>query len=229
VHTISRRWGLAALLGLAVLLPARAGNEAEAEARAVRAIEDLKGVARRDPKIPGNPVVLVELRGDRVKDDDLKPLLALKQLYALHLYDCGITDTGLLTVGRLGTLKSLFLRCPRLTDDGLKMLSGLRVLKVLDLSGTAVKGPGFKELGVLKELKALYLRKAPVTDVGLGQIAGLSELESLFLDGTRVTDAGMKVLTRLRSLRNLDVRGTRVTDEGLVELRKSLPRLNVVR
>ena len=60
---------------------------------------------------------------------DLLPEI-FRLVYTLHLDDCGITDAGLLTVGRLRTLKSLFLRCPRLTDDGLKMLSDLRSLKV---------------------------------------------------------------------------------------------------
>src|SRR5262249_31599923 len=64
---------LGALLALGPWLPARAGDD---EARALQALDKLKGVATRDAKQKGNPVVAVNLAARDLKDGDLRALAA---------------------------------------------------------------------------------------------------------------------------------------------------------
>ena len=72
--------------------PARADP---AEDKAVAAVEKLKGSVTRDPKLPGKPVVTVNLSVTKAKDPDLKELAGLKNLSALYLGFTEVTDAGL--------------------------------------------------------------------------------------------------------------------------------------
>jgi hypothetical protein len=51
----------------------------------------------------------------------------------------------------------------------------------------------------------------------------------LCLGTTRVTDKGLRTLKGLTALRRLDLTGTKVTDAGVKDLKKTLPKLLVIR
>jgi Leucine-rich repeat (LRR) protein len=53
------------------------------------------------------------------------------------------------------------------------------------------------------------------------------KLQVLRLNGTNVSDIG--ILSGLESLQLLDLSGTEVSDEQIAELKKALPKLEIVR
>ena len=150
------------------------GEQARAdEASAVKAVENLGGKVTRDDKLPGNPVIGVNLGGlfpGKVTDAGLKELKDLKQLNTLDLYGTPVTDAGL------------------------KELADLKQLTTLNLSGTQVTNAGLKELKDLKQLTTLKLRN--VTDAGLAELKDLKQLTSLNLGATGVTADGVADLQK---------------------------------
>jgi hypothetical protein len=105
--------GLLALAG-----PGAWGGEAEA----VATLGTLGGKLRRDPKVPGKPVVAVDLHESKVTDEGLAHLKGL---------------TNLLELGLSGT---------QVSDKGLAHLKGLSNLRWLDLDKTKVTAAGMAEL-----------------------------------------------------------------------------------
>ena len=68
-----------------------------------------------------------------------------------------------------------------------------------------------------------------MTDAGLKELADLKNLTTLNLAGTQVTDAGLKELTGLKNLSELDLSGVaKVTRDGVAELRKALPKCEII-
>jgi uncharacterized protein YceK len=65
------------------------------EEKAVNAIEALGGKVKRDDKLPGRPVVEVDLGGTKVTDTGLKDLKELKNLKFLCLAGTKISSAGL--------------------------------------------------------------------------------------------------------------------------------------
>jgi hypothetical protein len=160
-------------LALALALPAFAADD---EAKAGAAVENLGAVVKRDPTLPGKPVVEVSFQGSTtgrpIKDADLAALHGLKHLKVLYLgyvtttTDAGlvhlrgltsleklalpetkITDAGLVNLRTLANLKSLgFPFCKGITDRGLVHLNGLKKLTELNVAGTSVTPKGIADL-----------------------------------------------------------------------------------
>src|SRR5262245_37392912 len=106
------------LLGLLVLaVPGRAD-----EAAAVKMIQKLGGQVVRDDKLPGKPVVDVDLDTTKVTDAGLRELKELKSLQLLNLSGTKVTDAGLKELKELKSLRSLYLRHTKVTDAGVKEL-----------------------------------------------------------------------------------------------------------
>jgi len=77
------------------------------EEKAVQTIEALGGGVARDEKLPGQPIVKVDLGNTKVTDCDLKVLKELKGLRKLDLYNTPITDAGLKDLKELKDLQEL--------------------------------------------------------------------------------------------------------------------------
>ena len=144
-----------------------AWEQSAQEEKAVKAIEALGGRVTRDEKLPGRPVVEVDLGKTEVTDAGLKDLKELKGLRTLNLSRTKITDTGL------------------------KDLKELRGLRFLALDRTQITDAGLKDLKELKDLKTLYLYENQITDAGLKDLKELQNLQSLCLVGTKISSAGM--------------------------------------
>ena len=134
------------VVGVGLLLPCLSGAARADEASAVKAVEKLGGKVTRDDKLPGKPVIAVNLYGTKVTDAGLKELKDLKQLTSLDLT---------WTWGTAAVLKEL---------------KDLKQLTSLDLSGTGVTDAGLKELKDLKQLTTLYLGGTKVTDDGVADL-----------------------------------------------------------
>src|SRR2546429_655862 len=121
------------LVGAVMLLACLSGAARADEASAVKAVEKLGGKVTRDDKLPGKPVIGVNLAGTKVTDGDLKELKDLKQLTTLYLNMTGVTDAGLQELQHLKQLTSLSLWHTSVTDAGLKELKDLKQLTSLNL------------------------------------------------------------------------------------------------
>jgi RNA polymerase sigma factor (sigma-70 family) len=220
----------------------------------VPAFQFTRAPARRLADLPVVGVSFgLQLQGAWVTGAGLQELAGLRHLEVLDLVRSRVTDAGLKELAGLRPLRRLYLSSSKVTDAGLKPLAGLTQLQALSLFNTQTTDAGLKELAGLAGLQRLYLGRTGVTDAGLKELAGLRHLQNLDLENTAVTDAGLKELRGLKQLRRLDLHGTpvtdvglrqlaglkqlrtlylsetRVTDAGLGELRRAVPRLEVIR
>ena len=140
---------------------------ADAEAKAVAAVERLGGTVTRDEERPGKPVVEVHLGFSKATDADLKELATLKRLQVLALSYTAVTDAGLKELAALPSLRKLYLNDTGVTDVGMKELIRLRSLQALYLGGTTVTDAGLKQLAALKGLQALKVHSTSVTAAGV--------------------------------------------------------------
>jgi len=198
--------------------PFPAGTRGQQDDRLVMRIEELGGKIARDTKLPGSPIVEVDLSGTKVTDDDLRPLSKLAELRTLNLHRTGISDAGVEHLQGLRRLTTLTIGDTRITNSGLKALTALPQLELIGLHGTRVNDGGVIHLKAFPQLKSLFLSKSEVTDEGLKTIKGLADLELLWLAESRITDAGLAQLAALPKLKSLSLPKTAITDEGLVHL-----------
>jgi hypothetical protein len=101
-------------------------------------------------------------------------------------------------------------------------------LKALWIRKTKVTDKGIGHLVKCPKINFLDLGYTSVTDEGVKTLATFKQLERLYLDQTKVTDAAVKDLALLRKLESLGLLGTNVTANAAEELRKALPKCNVM-
>ena len=106
------------LVGAVMLLACLSGAARADEASAVKAIEKLGGKVTRDDKLPGKPLIAVDLARTKVTDAGLKELKDFKQLTSLDVSFTRVTATGLKELKDLKQLTSLNLNNTKVTDDG---------------------------------------------------------------------------------------------------------------
>jgi hypothetical protein len=167
----------------------------------------------------------------KVTDEGLKELAGLESLQSLDLGFQNLKGPGLKELAGLKALQSLNLEATKVTDEGVQELAALAALERLNLSRSkGVGDAGLKGLAGLKSLRELDLGATGVTDAGLKELGGLKSLQSLHLVScARVTDKGLKSLAGLKSLRTLEIGGgTPVTPRGVTEIKKALPKLEVI-
>jgi hypothetical protein len=173
----------------------------------VAAIQGMKGAVGFDPPPLPNaprPVVSLDLHRTKVTDADLERLQVLTRLRSLNLGGTGITDAGMKSVG------------------------GLVALQTLLLNETRVGDAVMQQLQHLTELRELSLFHTRVTDDGLAALQGLTNLRELTLSGRNITDRGLAQLTGLRNLKHLYLSDTGVTRTGVQELKKALPKTEII-
>jgi hypothetical protein len=197
----------------------------EAEDKAVQAIEKLGGNVLRNEDDPGRPVVVVDLSGTDVTDNDLKALTPLASLVSLDLHGTRVTGSGLEALAHLKKLERLYLsdsalddRDSGITDRGLKGVGKLRNLTILHLGGTHISNAGVKNLAQLVNLRELSLMGTDITDDGLKHLAALTSLTRLGLEFTKIGDDGLKQLAPLKNLSELSLWKTCISDQGLKHL-----------
>jgi hypothetical protein len=170
----------------------------------VEAIKAAGGSVAIDPVAPTHPVLGVDLHHTRVTDAELALLAALPRLRSLTLSGTAVTDASLNTVAGLSGLQTLLLNETRVTDAGLVQLQRLPDLKVLSLYHTQV------------------------TDEGLAALKDVKNLQDLTLSGPRITDRGLAHLAGVRNLRHLYLSQTGVSKTGAQQLKKALPKVEIV-
>src|SRR6056297_1952836 len=119
-------------------------------------VESMAANVRRDGD---GAIIDVDLRGQSITSEDLKPLTELSRLRALRLAGTEIGDDALVTIGQIESLEDLDLRnCP-VSDAGLAELTSLSKLKALRLSGEngacTVSDEGMQHVAEIDNLKVL--------------------------------------------------------------------------
>lgn len=116
-----------------------------------------------------------------------------------------------------------------LTDELFAKLSPLIPNMVaIDLSSTSVTDASIALLAAAPDLRMVRLSETEITDASMDALSNLPKLESVNLYGTKVTDAGVKKLSSLPNLQRLYLWQTTVTPEAIAELKKALPKLEIV-
>ena len=85
--------------------------------QAIAIIQKEGGFVTLDEKVPGKPVVGVDLSGGRVTDAGLKMLAPLKGLQTLKLDYNQVTDGALRSLREIGLLQALSRAVPRTASD----------------------------------------------------------------------------------------------------------------
>jgi hypothetical protein len=222
-----------------------------AEASAVQFVQKHGGTVERDAKLPGKPVVTVDLSQTKIGNAELKGLAALSELRSLDLFATKVTGEGLIELGRFKQLRHLVLSQYQVTDEAIKNLCKVGLLHALRMATTQEgvarpKGPqevthlslahtrvtdaSLKCLHPFKNLRWLDLSGChDVGDPGLKDLASLPNLKGLVLNFTAITDAGLKNLASVKTLEHVQLDRTKVTEAGIQNLQKALPKCKIVR
>ena len=184
------------------------------EVQAIREIERIAGKVLRDEKMPGRPVVSVDLTGRRLRHV-LPAISCLRSLRVLNLAATDITEADLAELRGLDNLEQLDLAGLQITDAGISEIIRHRRLTSLDLSSTQVGDFRIQRLWQLPNLTTIRLCGSRITDSDLQGIGALDKLSVLELSDNGITDQALRELVRLKSLRTLDLSYTKITDHGL--------------
>jgi hypothetical protein len=148
-------------------------------------------------------------------------LASLKRLWLITVH---IGDDELARLAGLTQLRELVLDrslhdSPGITDQGMAHLKGLMELEDLELGHTRVTDAGLDSLTSCKRLKHLYFDSSQITNVGVAKLGSRHPLESLKLKSSLVTDAGLEALKPLTGLNSLWLDETKIGDAGLAHLK----------
>jgi hypothetical protein len=188
-------------------------------------------------KIYGDRIWGLYLANTGVTDNGLRSLAALSHIETLaignldprqrppsiDLSPSAITDTGLVHLKGLKSLRNLTLGGLSITDAGLEPLNDLPNLGGLYLYGTQVRGPGLGWLKSLPALAVLYLDGSAVTDDGLGALKGATNLQALSLVGVPISGPGLSHLKALPKLNWLDVKECKLNFEDIDAFQVACP------
>ncbi|MCA9013905.1 MAG: hypothetical protein KDA77_01115, partial [Planctomycetaceae bacterium] len=146
-------------------------------------------------------VLILDLKGTKAKDEDLKHLAGLPSLERLTIWGPNFTDTATAEIGKKKKLWYLNLESTAIGDQGVKNLADLQDLQVLSLRATNITNDALKVVAAFSKLKDLDLRfNKEINDEGMPLIKGMKNLRVLKVQATQVTDAGMKDIAELPNL-----------------------------
>jgi len=197
---------LCALLGLIVVSSSLSYANTATRDRLIADATRLGGTVEFDEKLPGRPIVRVDLHGTQVTDSDLA------------MFEYAKND--------LKQLRYLDLRLTQISDDGVAKLRNLRQLQTLNLFRTRLGDKGLAQLKQLTDLRALLIGGTRVTDAGLVHLRRFRKLRKLSLFQTPVSDNGIAELKRISSLEVVLISGSKITPAGADELQRALPRVS---
>jgi internalin A len=146
---------------------------------------------------------------------------------SLWLEELRLTPKGMLSLGRLQTLRFINLRNSQFPEEYLWSWSALPKLEVLNLEQTNVSDAALQHIATFPRLSHLDLAGTNVTDAGVQHLATLSTLTKLRLDHTQVTGASLVHLKSLPSLQLVTLRGIKLTDEDIPALCELVSRAHV--
>ena len=154
----------------------------------------------------GGGVVIVEIDGRRRRVNDVD--------------DLPVTPFVLETVGLAYN--------QLLADADLHRFSDVTQLRRMYLDGTNISDAALRHLPGIASLSHLALGNTKVSDAGVAELVACRSLRQVSLYGTPVTDACLAHLQRLTKLEKLNLCRSHLTAEAVAELRRGLPRCEIV-
>ncbi len=149
------------------------------------------------------------LSSDKLTDDSLTALGAVKSLKKLYLSGAGLTTSGLSNLNPLSELTVL--RVWRMKRDesplDIGRLTNLEELILFPEIGWEFGDKDLACLAKLTRLKNLQMRHGGISNTGLAHLAGLASLTFISIGGPGVTDEGLQYLIRLDKLGSLVISG----------------------
>ena len=189
-----------ALLVVGFVTPVQAGTLSSSEKIAVRRVEQAGGTFEWVQE-DGRLTFCLDVNA-KEKPFDFEPLVELKSLRVLRVFQGKIDEKSLVHLPKLKSLELLVI-----TSDGLT-------------------NKGLKSIGKLVGLTKLDVKSENLTEVGPSEFLKLKSLKRLFLYNTKITDSSLNSLCRLTWLSELCVPKT-VSEAGLTRLRIALPKASV--
>ena len=126
---------------------------------AIREIERLGGYVQTEPE---RPKWLYGHLGDHM-------MKMFDEVVYVH-FNRQATDTALLGISKLTSIRNVWLEDTQVTDAGLAHLKGLTELGCLWLDNTHVGDAGLAHLKGLVKMEQLWLHHTQVTDTGIGEL-----------------------------------------------------------
>ncbi len=158
------------------------------------------------------------LKNAPLRNDQLDAVSGIKQLNHLNLGKTPLTDKGLQSLAKLPGLKSLDISRTRISNTGMETIGKLSSLTSLDLGDNQLSDSGIKALGRLKNLETLVLSNTLISDEGLIHLLALPSLKNLDLSDTRITNKGLKHLKKVSKLSRLNLANTKIDANGLSDI-----------
>jgi Leucine-rich repeat (LRR) protein len=153
----------------------------------------------------------LRLYGTRVTEKGFVHLKSLKNLEEINvLY--GVTETGLMALSKLPSLKNITVDGDLLGKEGITLLSKFKSLEHVYIDNTDKMDAIVKELVNLRGLKELTLGTG-LTDKGLIQLKTMQSLQALTIGPSRITGKGIAALAEIPSLRILQLRQAMLASE----------------
>src|SRR6266542_2040188 len=156
--------------------PARAG---EAEDKAIKLVEHHGGKITRDEKLPGKPIIAIDLSGASITQSELPALAAFSHLATLDLRRAHNIHYG--AINELAKFKSLTALGLTLDYAWIDRISQLTNITALDLEVRTEADADMKQLAKLSNIRTLDIAWAKITDAGVKELAGLKTLTKLTL------------------------------------------------
>ena len=139
----------------------------------IATIQKLGGAVELDAKLPGQPIVKVDLHGSGVMDTDLVMLKPLAELRVLDLRLTKVSDAGIAHLQGLKQLRFVNLFRTPIGDAALKSLAGNTQMETLLVGGTKITDAGLAHLAAFprpqeaQPLRHTNRRRRPTASVGL--------------------------------------------------------------
>jgi len=181
----------------------------------------------------------LNVRGTKITDTTLEFVASIPTLESLDIGYAEVTDVGLDRLTSMQSLRELTIGGNKLTDAGVHLLRQLPQLAYLDVGGSqrtdsglwfvGLTDAGVESIATLAELKELRMAGTTISGRSLARLKSLTKLERLVLQNCkRVGDDAIPMLSAMTSLRLLDVKGSGISEPGAAELRKNLPKAQIL-
>jgi len=169
-------------------------------------------------------IASLEVKDEKLSDEDLRALSRFRKLKALDLNLCrDFGDEGIAHIARMTGLTALSIGGEKITDAGIAKLEALSRLNYLSLGSVRFTDVGFEAIGRLSELVHLSLYGCEgLTYAGMASLSRLERLRYLHLSSCeQISDQGFERLSSIGSLDTLSLsRMQLVSAGGLAHLRK---------
>lgn len=153
----------------------------------------------------------LDLFNTPLRDSDLTPLQACRELEVLNLAGTAIDGSALALLAELPKLHTLHLGFTELTGEALTQLSRFPSLRVLNLSATPTSDQDVAAIARCRTLVELSLEETRISNAALGALKPLAaQLSRLELGYNKLDDDCLAELETFKALKHLQLRATHV-------------------